>query len=192
MAEKREKLWGIKIWGDDGVYYYTEVDISAPLTHYVPTEVTDPYNVKYPWVTHNGIASYYKGSVSGNFSDNQSTECYADYNFDENNVNGQVVYNVKYKDAFVQWLHNRKTKYLQLSEQLVIPIKILDSIQVEPEKSIDDGYTCKESFDWVQVGKQFSLDETDLNSFCPSCGSVVAPTAIFCQKCGTKLVKSDG
>ena len=53
------------------------------------------------------------------------TKCYVDYNFNENNINGQVVYNVKYKDTFVQQLHNRKTKYLQLSKQLTILIKIL-------------------------------------------------------------------
>ncbi len=180
-------LWGIKIWGDDGVYYFTEVDTSPSLTHFVPTESQDPYNHKYPWVINNGVASYYKGSVTGNFSDNQSTECHADYNFDYHEKNGIVYYNVKYQDAFIQWMHNRKTKYLQLSEQFVISIKVLDSIQWETEHTIDDGWSNKISFDWVQVGDTFSLDETEYIRYCPSCSGIVAPTALFCQKCGTRL-----
>lgn len=187
MAEKREKLWGIKIWGDDGHYFYTEVEISQSLTHYVPTEATDPYNSQYPWVTHNGIASYYKGSCTGNFSDNQSTDCYEEYNFDENIIGEKVIYNTIYMNTFIKWLHNRKTKYLQLSENMVIPIAVLDSIQWETEKSIDDGHTCKVSFDWVQVGDEFSLLDTDMISYCPSCGTMIAPTASFCQKCGSKV-----
>ena len=63
MAE--QKLWGTMLWGDDGRAYYTEVDISQSITHYVPTETTDGYNVQYPFVTHNGIADYFKGSASG-------------------------------------------------------------------------------------------------------------------------------
>lgn len=186
MAE-REPLWGIKIWGDDGLFFYTEIDISQSLTHYIPTESTDPYNSRFPWVIHNGIAGYYKGSVSGNFSDNQSSECYTDYNFGEHTVGGITYHNVKYIDRFITWLHNRKTKWLQLSEQLVIPIAVLDTIQWENEKSIDDGYNCKITFDWVQVADTFSLNDKDIINACPSCGGIVSPTAFFCQRCGERL-----
>ena len=188
MAEEtRTHLWGNKLWGDDGVYYYTEIDVSQSITHYVPTESQDPYNSKHPWVIHNGIASYYKGSITGNFSDNQSTECYEEYNFDYYEKDGVTYYNVKYQDAFIQWMHNRKTKYLQISEHLVIPIAVLDSIQWETEHTIDDGFNNKISFDWVQVADAFSIAETEYISNCPSCGSIIAPTAVFCQKCGTKV-----
>lgn len=191
MAEKINTLWGIKIWGDDGIYYYTEVDISQSLTHYVPTEVKDPYNSQYPWVIHNGIASYYKGSVSGNFSDNQNTDCYSDYNLDYVEKDGIIYYNTKYQNAFVKWLHNKKTKYLQLSEHLVIPVKIGDSIQWSTDKSIDDGYTCKISLDWYQVADEFSLDQNNYNSYCNQCGQIIAPAALFCQHCGTEVKKNE-
>lgn len=183
-----DSLWGIKIWGDDGRYFYTEVDISQSISHFVPTESTDPYNKRHPWVIHNGIASYYKGRVSGNFSDNQSTECYSDYNFGEHTVNGITYHNVCYMDEFIQWLHNRRTKWLQLSEQFVIPISVMDTIQWETDKSIDDGWGCKVSFDWEQVADAFSLNDTQFNNYCPDCGGIVAPTAYFCQKCGRKLM----
>ena len=185
MAE--EKLWGTMLWGDVGRAYYTEVDISQSVTHYVPTETTDGYNVKYPFVTHNGIADYFKGSASGNFSDNQSTECYEDYNFGEHTVDGITYNNVRYITEFIHWLHDRKTKYLQFSEDFIIPVQIMSDIQWDTEKSIEDGHTCKISFDWVQVGKEFSLHDENLNNRCSSCGGYVAPTAIFCQKCGTRL-----
>lgn len=191
MANKTSTLWGIKIWGDDGVYYYTEVDISTSVTHYVPTEVKDPYNSQYPWVIHNGIASYYKGSISGNFSDNQNTDCYGDYNFNYVEKDGVVYYNTKYQNAFIKWLHNKKTKYLQLSEQLVIPVKIGDSIQWETDKSVDDGDTCKISLDWYQVGNEFSLDQVDYNSYCNQCGKMLAPSAVYCQYCGTEVKRNE-
>ena len=88
---------------------------------------------------------------------------------------------------FIHWLHDRKTKYLQFSEDFVIPVQIMSDIQWDTEKSIEDGHTCKISFDWVQVGKEFSLHDENLNNRCSSCGGYVAPTAIFCQKCGTRL-----
>lgn len=188
MAEQEyTPLWGNKIWGDDGIYYYTEIDAAQSIEHFVPTESQDPYNSRYPWVIHNGKAKYYKGSVTGNFSDNQSTECHADYNFTYHEKNGVVYYNVKYQDAFIQWMHNRKTKYLQISEQLVIPIAVMDTIQWETEHTVDDGFNNKISFNWKQVADTFSLDETEYISYCPSCGSIVAPTAFFCQKCGARL-----
>ena len=134
MAE--EKLWGTMLWGDDGRAYYTEVDISQSVTHFVPTETTDGYNVQYPFVTHNGIADYFKGSASGNFSDNQSTECYEDYNFGEHTVDGITYNNVRYMVEFIHWLHDRKTKYLQFSEDFVIPVQIMSDIQWDTEKSI--------------------------------------------------------
>ena len=120
-------------------------------------------------------------------ADNQSTECYEDYNFGEHAKDGIIYNNVKYMMEFIHWLHNRQTKYLQFSEDFVIPVQIMSDIQWDTEKSIEDGHTCKVSFDWVQVGKEFSLHEENLNNRCPSCGGYIAPTAIFCQKCGTRV-----
>lgn len=183
------KLWGIKIWDDTGIYYYTEVNIKQSLSHIVPTEQTNGYNVQYPFVTHNGIANYYQGSASGNFSDNTSGECYEDYNFDGRiDKNGNVIYNVKYINGFIKWLHNRKMKYLQFDEDLVIPVAILQDISWETEKSIADGQDCTITFNWVQQEKEFSLHDGEYTYYCPDCGTILAPSALYCQKCGHKVV----
>lgn len=193
MAKNTDNtLWGIKIWDSTGIYYYTEVNVSQDLTHNVPTETTVGYNAKFPFVTHNGIAFYYSGSCSGNFSEN-TQECEDDYNFDYRiDDDGNYIYDVKYMNGFVKWLNNKRMKYLQLSEQLVIPCNIQGEIKWSTETSIDDGYNCTISFDWVQADEDFSLDETTLNKFCPSCGHVVAPTAYFCQSCGYRIRDEEG
>lgn len=187
MAE-REKLWGIKIWDSTGIYYYTEVDISTGLQHNRPTESQIGYNRKHPFHTHNGKAFYFSGNCSGNFSDNKSGECYEDYNFDWRvDSNGNYIYNTKYLTGFVKWMHNDHIKYLQLSEDLVIPVGILGEINWDTEKSIDDGYTCKITFNWEQLDDDYALDDTDSISYCPSCGEMIAPSAVYCQKCGSKI-----
>ena len=183
-----DKLWGIKIWDDTGIYYFTEVDISPDLQYNRPTESQIGYNVKYPFHTHNGQANYLSGSCSGNFSDNKSGECYSDYNFDyTQDKNGNYIYNTKYQIGFIKWMHNDHIKYLQLSEHLIIPVGILSEINWSTEKSIDDGHTCKISFNWEQLKDEFSLDEKGYTGFCESCRSMIAPSANYCQMCGAKV-----
>lgn len=183
-----QKLWGIKIWDDTGIYYFTEVDISQDLQHNRPTESQIGYNSQFPFHTHNGIASYFSGSCSGNFSDNKSGDCYEDYNFDFRvDKNGNYIYNTKYQTGFIKWMHNDRIKHLQLSEDLVIPVGILGEIGLSAEKSIDDGYSCKVSFSWEQLGEEYSLDGISAVSYCPSCGIMLAPSAVYCQKCGKKV-----
>lgn len=185
MAEKREKLWGIKIW-DSEDYYFTEVDISPSVKHNRPTESQIAYNSKNPYHTHNGEPSYLSGSCSGNFSDNKSGDCYEDYNFDENHIGENVVYNTDYQLKFIKWLHNDRTKFLQLSERLVIPVGILGEITWDTEKSVDDGYTCKISFDWEQLAEEFVLEDTS-KQYCANCNNMISPYMIYCPKCGNKV-----
>lgn len=145
-------LTGVKIWDSTG-YYYTEIDISESLTHKYKTNVVVTKNSEFPMVFHNGKAKYYEGTISANFSDNQSTECYENYDF----------YNLKYKLKFIDFLHNGKTKYLQLNwdsedetQNFIIPVAIVDDVGVELEYTINHGYAVKISFNWVQIGKKIT------------------------------------
>lgn len=183
-----QKLWGVKIWDETGNYFYTEINISQDLTHNRPTESQIGYNSKYPFHTHNGKAFYFSGSCTGNFSDNKSGDCYGDYNFGWRDTrNGEIIYNTKYQTAFVKWMHNDKTKYLQLSEDLVIPVGILAEIQWQTDTTVDDGYNCKITFNWEQLADDYSLDETNNLYYCPSCNEMIVPSAVYCQRCGTKV-----
>ena len=141
-------LYGIKIW-DTVDTYYTEINVGQDLEHNVPTSVADGYNSKYQFVTHNGIGFNYKGTCSGNFSYNKG-DCYDDYNFDG-------VYNVKYVNGFVEWLNNKKTKHIQLSEKLIIPANIIAPVRWENSNSVDDGWDIKITFDWTQAAPHYSL-----------------------------------
>ena len=182
-----ETLWGIKIWDSTGIYYYTEVDTSQDIQHNRPTESQVGLYNKYPFHTHNGEGFYFSGSCSGNFSDNQSGECYEDYNFDYCiDENGNYIYNTVYLVGFMKWLHNDHIKYLQLSENFVIPVGILGEVSTSTEHTIDDGYTCKVSFNWEQLDDDYSLIDSSVK-YCPKCNSITAPTAVYCQKCGTKV-----
>lgn len=185
MAEKRQKLWGIKIW-DSVDYYFTEVDISQSVQNNRPTSSQVAYGSKYPYHTHNGKPNYLSGSCSGNFSDNKSTDCYEEYNFDENHIGEDVVYNVDYQLQFIKWLHNDRTKFLQLSERLVIPVGILGEVQWDTERSVEDGHTCKVSFNWEQIDDEFVLTDTSKHN-CSNCGYMISPNVNFCPKCGTKV-----
>ena len=185
---KTNDFWGIQLWDSTGISYFTEVNVSQDLTHNVPVDVTEGYNAKYPFVTHNGIAFYYSGSCSGNFSDNTG-ECLSDYNFGDDRIdkNGNHIYNVKYIDGFVKWLNNKRIKYMMLSKHFIIPIKISSPIKWSTDTTIDDGYNCKISFDWVQAGENFSLDDKPLMLSCPACGHIVAPAAKYCLMCGARF-----
>ena len=143
MADS-EKIWGIKIWDASG-YYMSEIDISQKVQHKRPTGSTELFNGKYPKHTHNGLPSYWLGSCTANFSDNKSGECPSDYNFGEGNV--------KYVADFIEWLHNDLVKYLQLSEDFIIPVGILETISwdVENKSTVDDGFSITVSFDWEQL-----------------------------------------
>lgn len=189
MADDTIHLWGIKIWDDTGIYYYTEVDISQDIQHNRPTDSILTYYDKYPYHIHDGAAFYFSGSCSGNFSDNQSGECFEDYNFDEREVKGKVVYNTLYQVGFIKWLHNDHMKYLQLSENFVIPVGILGEVKLNTEHSIDDGYSCTVSFDWEQLADDYSLlEKTSDITTCPLCKNPILPTVNFCPRCKVKVV----
>lgn len=139
-----EKTWGIKIWDASG-YYLSEINVDQKIQHKRPTSSNELFNSKFPKHTHNGLPSYWTGSCSANFSDNKSGDCPEDYNFGEGNV--------KYVADFVEWLHNDLVKYLQLSEDFIIPVGILDTVtwDVESGNTVDDGYAITISFDWEQL-----------------------------------------
>ena len=74
-----------------------------------------------------------------------------------------------------------------LSKHFIIPIKISSPIKWSTDTTIDDGYNCKISFDWVQAGENFSLDDKPLMLSCPACGHIVAPAAKYCLMCGARF-----
>lgn len=135
------KFWGVKIWDDDGSYYYTEINVDLPVQHNRPTSSQVVYNSKNPYHIHNGKGFYYSGSASATFAPIEDCE----YNFYDGNT--------EYILAFLEWLHNDKIKYLQISEKTIIPVGILETVKAAPDNNhtLDDGYKVTVSFDWEQL-----------------------------------------
>lgn len=162
-----ENVKGTKIWDDTGCYF-TELTINQSLQHNRPVGSQILIYGTYPQHTHNTRARYFSGSCTGNFSDNQSDEvnCESEDDYDDTKPTSESPYNfgngnVKYVYDFIQWLHNDKLKYLQLSPYLVIPVAILDTIQwnVEDEATIDDGDKIKITFNWEQIADAIVSDD---------------------------------
>lgn len=170
IQEVRREMWGIKIWDSTGVWYYTNIDISHSVQHNRPTVSQLAFNSQYPFHIHNGKPSYYSGSCTASFSedanyDETDDDCIEmseeeldnidwseDYIFAED---GSVIYNSKYVNSFVKWLHNDKIKYLQLTKSIIIPIGIMGEIQWDCDYNIQNGESIKVSFNWEQLNDEY-------------------------------------
>ena len=142
MSQTTEKFSGVRIYDSTGETYYTEINIKQNLTHKYTISTTQPINSQFPYFTRIGKASYWTGSVTASWEKNKDTECATDYEFGD----------VAYRLGFIDFMHNGLTKYLQLSENFILPVTILDEIQVETERSIDD-QIMSITFNWTQCAK---------------------------------------
>lgn len=174
------KFNGIEIWDDTGLCFYTDVEISEDNTHNRAVDVKVSKNNKFPYAIRDGEASYWTGTINGLWLDNSEGACKEDFNLDTSTA--WIV-------ALAEWLHNGKPKRLKLSEDWIMTVEIQSEVQLNCETSVDVAYNNKLSCSWVQTEERYTSDNIK-PLHCPKCNTTVVPTAVYCQKCGTKLVNS--
>ncbi len=143
MSDK--KFWGIEIWDATGKHYYTDVNINENIQHNRPTSSQTTYFNRYPYHIHSGLPSYYSGSCTATFADNVN-EC----DYDNEQAKRKAA---EYTANIMEWLHNDLTKYLKLSDDFIVPIGILETVEGEfdSDSTIDDPWETKVSFNWEQL-----------------------------------------
>lgn len=172
-----QEFWGVQIWDitNPDKPYFTDVNVKHSVKPKFSVIVNEPINQKYPVVIYPSKTDYLTGSATGNFSDNQTDECDIDFT------------NTQFKLTFVYWLKNHRTKYLKLSDRLIIPIAITD-ITYDIEDSIDDNFSTNVTFEWVQIGDG-TISDSELVK-CTNCHSALVPTARYCHRCGQEILAS--
>lgn len=167
-----DTFYGVKLTDMTGKVYYTEIEIKHSLTHNVNIISHIPIGSKYPHHTTIESASYWSGSITGAFENNTDTACESEYKF------GDAAFRIE----FIEWLHNGLVKTMQLSENFIIPVAIMGTINLSPEKSVDDP-TAEVAFNWEQCGDRIH-DNESLN--CSKCGQMLSVSAKYCPNCGTR------
>ena len=130
----------VKIWGGGGSYV-ARLNIDETVQHNRPTSSQITMNSKYPFHVHNGKASYYSGSCTATFVDNN--DCYVT---SEEDVAG-------FYFRLAEWLHNDSMKFIQFSDNTIIPVGILETVEIstKSDKTINDKYNTIVKFDWEQL-----------------------------------------
>lgn len=172
-----DKFYGVAIWDNlnPDTPYYTEVEVNQDLKHNFKAIVQEPVNQKLPTVIYPSATNYLSGSAKGNFADN--SECEVDYSHGVQ---------TEWRLHFTEWLTNFHTKYLKLSDSLIIPVAIVPDVSWEVENTVDDGF-AKVSFNWVQVGKIARIGDKQVE--CSNCRATLSPTANYCWACGQGVSK---
>lgn len=156
--------------------YYTTVDIKESITMKNPVVIIYPMNTEYPTAIGTSKQHGMSGSVTGNFSDNTSGECSEDYAFEND---------TSFKLTMLNWLVNGRTKYLKLSEDLIIPVAINADVTWEINSTIDAGYETTISFEWVQIHKEQTATSSLIQ--CTQCNATLVPNAYYCHMCGIQV-----
>lgn len=164
-----EKFYGVKLTDATGKVYYTEVEVKHDLTHKISVQSHLPIDSKHPYHTRIGKPSYWSGSITGAFENNEG-ECEHDYNL------GDTAWRIE----FIEWLHNGLTKTMYLSESFILPVTILGEIGVETDGTIDDPIV-KTTFQWEQCGERI-YSAAQLK--CPNCNQTIVPITRYCPNCG--------
>ena len=144
--------------------FATNVKISVGIQHNRPTSSQTTYNSKYPYHIHTGKPSYYSGSCTITYSNDDEDEEEIDdcdqyvEEYIEALENGTMRADelVKYSNLgfeISEWLHNDLTKYLVIAENITIPIGILGEVKfdISTTQKLDELPECSFSFDWEQV-----------------------------------------
>ena len=126
---------------DSVATYKARLNISETIQHNRPTSSQVTMNSKYPFHIHSGKPSYYSGSCTATFVDNN--DCYVTSETDIAEFN--------YKIA--EWLHNDRVKYLKYSDKTIFPVGILETVEIssEADKTINDKYNTTIKFEWEQL-----------------------------------------
>ena len=135
----------VEIW-DNSAHYKARMNINETLQHNRPTSSQVTLNSKYPYHIHDGKPSYYSGSCTATFVDNN--DCYVT---SEEDV-------AEFNETIAEWLHNDKTKFLKYSDKTVLPVGILSTVEISnSNNTINDKYDTVIKFDWEQIGDKISL-----------------------------------
>ena len=135
----------VEIW-DSNAHYKARMNINETLQHNRPTSSQVTLNSKYPYHIHDGKPSYYSGSCTATFVDNN--DCYVT---SEEDV-------AEFNETIAEWLHNDKTKFLKYSDKTVFPVGILSTVEISNSNStINDKYDTVIKFEWEQIGDKTSL-----------------------------------
>ena len=133
-----------------GKSYMTEVEVNTDATHRNQSVIEESLNNKFPYYIKTGIASYWTGSVSANFADNQSNPC------DEESKYGEYdLTNDAFRFEFVEWMHNGLPKTLKLSNNFIMKVGIGNEITLGSDTTVDDE-TAKITFQWTQLGERLT------------------------------------
>lgn len=130
----------VEIW--DSVHHYkARMNINETIQHNRPTSSQITMNSKYPFHIHSGKPSYYSGSCTATFVDNN--DCYV--------TSESEVAEFYYRIA--EWLHNDRVKYLKYSDNTIFPVGILEIVEIssESDKTVNDKYNTTVKFDWEQI-----------------------------------------
>lgn len=171
-------FYGVEIWDSTNPTkpYYTDIDIKHDINNVFKVIVNEPVNNKYPTVIYPNKTNYLKGSATGNYLYSKGNQC--DIQFD----------NEIYKVKFTEWLSNKRTKYLKLADDMIIPVAIT-SVSWEIDKAVTEGDGVKINFEWVQIGDFYS--STDSHIQCTVCNATLVPNASYCHFCGTQIGVSE-
>ena len=91
-----------------------------------------------------------------------------------------------WKLQFTEWLTNFRTKYLKLSDDLIIPVAVT-AVSWDIEDTVDSGYSTKVNFEWVQVSDSTVTGSSLVE--CPNCRATLSPNANYCHMCGKEVEK---
>lgn len=140
------QLNNIKIHGLGGAYI-SRLNIDEMAEHNRPTTSQITMNSKYPFHIHNGLASYYSGTCTGTFVD-QDEDCYVTSNSKVTEFNLKIL----------EWLHDDTIKYLEFTDGTTIPVGITETVELSSsdnnnsnDKSIDNKFTVTIKFSWEQL-----------------------------------------
>ena len=168
-------FYGVAIWDSENPSspYWTEVSVNQSIQKVFKAIVNEPVNQRYPVVIYPSATNYMSGSASGNFADN-SDPCNIDFD------------NTLWKLQFTEWLTNFRTKYLKLSDDLIIPVAVT-AVSWDIEDTVDSGYSTKVNFEWVQVSDSTVTGSSFVE--CPNCRAILSPNANYCHMCGKEVEK---
>lgn len=162
---------GVKLTDATGMVYYTTVEVKQDVKHTATVSSQLPIDSKFPYHTKPSKSFYYSGSCTADFENNTNGECDDDYYFGD----------TAWRLSCVEWLHNGLTKILYLSDDLILPVRILSEISLGLERTVDDK-SITISFDWEQCADKIN-SVADIT--CTTCGQLLSTASKYCSNCGT-------
>lgn len=175
--EKVSKFYGVEIWDATNLnnHWYTDVDVNHTIKPEFDAIVQKTINSKYHYVIYPSNVDCLSGTATGNFADN--SEC--EINWD----------NTQWKLSFMRWLKNKRTKWLKLSDELILQVAITE-INFETDTVVNDNFSSKITFSWVEVYPNHTEDDGYV--YCNKCNAPLVPNANYCHFCGTAIPASTG